>query len=79
MTCMSTNISLSSLQFRSVPYLEAVLLAFIYRDHRGIPNNILCKEEQELAAVYDNKSVAEQVSRLTEVTPVLLDCFLGYQ
>ncbi|CAB9513950.1 Receptor-type guanylate cyclase gcy [Seminavis robusta] len=42
----------------------AVILAALIHDvdHRGVPNNVLCKEEQELAAVYDNKSVAEQNS-----------------
>ena len=40
-----------------------ILSALIHDvDHRGVPNNILCKEEKELAAVYDNKSVAEQNS-----------------
>jgi hypothetical protein len=32
------------------------------KDHRGVPNNILCEEEKEMAALYDNKSVAEQNS-----------------
>lgn len=42
----------------------AVILAALIHDvdHRGVPNNILCQEEKELAAVYDNKSVAEQNS-----------------
>ena len=40
-----------------------VLSALIHDvDHRGVPNNRLCEEEPELAAVYHNKSVAEQNS-----------------
>lgn len=40
-----------------------ILSALIHDvDHRGVPNFILCKEEKELAAVYENKSVAEQNS-----------------
>ena len=31
-------------------------------DHRGVPNFILAKEEERLAAVYRNKSIAEQNS-----------------
>ena len=42
----------------------AVILSALIHDvdHRGVPNNILSDEEPELAAVYHNKSVAEQNS-----------------
>ena len=42
----------------------AVILSALIHDvdHRGVPNNILSNEEPELAAVYHNKSVAEQNS-----------------
>lgn len=40
-----------------------VLSALIHDvDHRGVPNNILAKEEPEMAAKYNNKSIAEQNS-----------------
>ena len=40
-----------------------VLSALIHDvDHRGVPNNILAKEEPEMAAKYSNKSIAEQNS-----------------
>ncbi|CAB9526669.1 Receptor-type guanylate cyclase gcy [Seminavis robusta] len=43
--------------------LAVVLSALIHdADHRGVPNNILIKEEPEMAAKYNNKSVAEQNS-----------------
>lgn len=42
-----------------------VLSALIHDiDHRGVPNNILTKEEPEMAARYKHKSVAEQVRKL---------------
>lgn len=42
----------------------AVVLAALIHDvdHLGIPNTQLVKEEMEIAKVYKNKSVAEQVS-----------------
>lgn len=40
-----------------------VLSALIHDvDHRGVPNSVLCSEEPQMAAKYDNKSVAEQNS-----------------
>jgi 3'5'-cyclic nucleotide phosphodiesterase len=43
--------------------LAVVLSALIHDvDHRGVPNNILIQEEPEMAAKYNNKSVAEQNS-----------------
>uniref|UniRef100_A0A7S3DMI4 Guanylate cyclase domain-containing protein n=1 Tax=Entomoneis paludosa TaxID=265537 RepID=A0A7S3DMI4_9STRA len=40
-----------------------VLSALIHdADHRGVPNFILAKEEERLASVYKNKSIAEQNS-----------------
>jgi hypothetical protein len=42
----------------------AVVMAALIHDvdHRGVPNSILCKEDPNLAAVYREKSVAEQNS-----------------
>jgi hypothetical protein len=42
---------------------SVVMAALIHDvDHRGVPNFVLCKEEPNLAAVYKEKSVAEQNS-----------------
>ena len=42
---------------------SVVMAALIHDvDHRGVPNFILCKEDPNLAAVYKQKSVAEQNS-----------------
>jgi hypothetical protein len=42
---------------------SVVMAALIHDvDHRGVPNFVLCKEEPNLAAVYREKSVAEQNS-----------------
>jgi 3'5'-cyclic nucleotide phosphodiesterase len=42
---------------------SVVLSALIHDvDHRGVPNFLLCKEDPDMAALYKEKSVAEQNS-----------------
>ena len=55
------------------------MLKLFTADHRGLPNNLLAKEDQVLAAAYQNKSVAEQNSVDVAWEALLADDFAAFR